>query len=110
MKKSKSISFLLTTVGLLLFAALYAYSVNIFWNEGTMDLGAHFEWYESLLNSDFSSSILNAPPDYYTPVYAYILVIIKNYTNISSGLHAMKTMTIAFHLISVFFSWRIIYF
>ena len=110
MKKSKSISFLLTTVGLLLFAALYAYSVNIFWNEGTMDLGAHFEWYESLLNSDFSGSILNTPPDYYTPVYAYILVIIKNYTNISSGLHAMKTMTIAFHLISVFFSWRIIYF
>ena len=110
MKKSKSISFLLTTVGLLLFAALYAYSVNIFWNEGSRDLGAHFDWYESLLNSDFSDSILNTPPDYYTPVYAYILVIIKNYTNISSGLHAFKTMTIAFHLISVFFSWRIIYF
>jgi len=110
MKNSKSISYLLTTVGLLLFAALYAYSVNIFWNEGTMDLGAHFKWYENLLNNDFSGSILNAPPDYYTPIYAYILVIIKNYTNISTGLHAFKTMTIAFHLISVFFSWRIIYF
>ena len=59
MKKSNSISFLLTTVGLLLFAALYAYSFNTFWNEGTTDLGAHFEWYESLLNSDFSGSILN---------------------------------------------------
>jgi len=110
MKKLNSISFFLTTVGLLLFASIYAYSVNIFLNEGSTDLGAHFEWYESLLNSDFSGSILNTAPDYYTPVYAYILYFIKNYTNISSGLYAFKTMTIAFHLISVFFSWRIICF
>ena len=109
MKKSKSTHLLLTTVGILSFATLYAYSVKIFWNEGTLDLGAHFEWYESLLNSDFSDSILNTPSDYYTPVYAYILFFIKNYTNISNGLHAFKTMNIAFHLISVFFSWRIIY-
>ena len=110
MKKLNSISFFLTTVGLLLFASIYAYSVNIFLNEGSTDLGAHFEWYESLLNNDFSGSILNTAPDYYTPVYAYILYFIKNYTNISSGLYAFKTMTIAFHLISVFFSWRIICF
>ena len=110
MKKTKRIYLLLTTLGLLLFAALYAYIANFFWNEGTMDLGAHFEWYENMLNSDFSESIIKTPQDYYTPVYAYILFFIKKYINISSSLHAFKTMNIAFHFISVFFAWKIIYF